>query len=151
MIFRHQVPPFAKGGQGGFGLVKQYDHRLKGPSRKLRQQMTDAERLLWSRLRAKQIWGIQFNRQKPVGPYVVDFYAAAAQLVIEVDGSQHLEGEDAKRDAIRDIFLQEQGVMVLRFDNRQVLTETAAVLEEIFRVCQQRANPPCPPFAKGGT
>jgi very-short-patch-repair endonuclease len=102
--------------------------------------MTDAEELLWSHLRGKQLLGVQFNRQKPVGPYVVDFYAAAVLLVIEVDGSQHLLEEHSKRDALRDLFLQEQGVMVLRFDDRQVLLETAAVLEEIFRMCQVRLN-----------
>ncbi|WP_264175519.1 endonuclease domain-containing protein [Citrifermentans bemidjiense] len=59
-----------------------------------------------------------------------------------MDGSQHLQKEHGKQDAARDLFLQEQGVMVLRFDDRQVLLETAAVLEEIFRICQQRANPP---------
>ncbi|UFS72687.1 DUF559 domain-containing protein [Geomonas sp. RF6] len=116
--------------------------------------MTDAERLLWSHLRGKQLLGVQFNRQKSLGPYVVDFYAASPLLVIELDGSQHLQDENVKSDAARDSFLLEQGLMVLRFDDRQVLLETAAVLEEIFRMCQQRvtrANPPCPPFAKGGT
>uniref|UniRef100_C6E5X0 DUF559 domain-containing protein n=1 Tax=Geobacter sp. (strain M21) TaxID=443144 RepID=C6E5X0_GEOSM len=132
-------------------MVRPYDHHLKGASRKLRKQMTDAERLLWSHLRGKQLLRVQFNRQKPVGPYVVDFYAAAALLVIEVDGSQHLEEENRKHDAARNLFLQEQGLMVIRFDDRQVLLETAAVLDEIFRICQRRANPPCPPFAKGGT
>lgn len=113
--------------------------------------MTDAEQLLWFHLRGAQLLGVKFNRQKPMGPYIVDFYAAAAMLVIEVDGSQHFESRNAKRDAERDLFLRGQGLMVLRFDDRQVLLETEAVLEEIFRICQQRANPPCPPFAKGGT
>ncbi|WP_136516121.1 endonuclease domain-containing protein [Geomonas edaphica] len=131
-------------------MVRPYNHRLKGFSRELRKDMTDAEQLLWSHLRGKQLLGIQFNRQKPVGPYIVDFYTAAARLVIEVDGSQHLQKEHRERDAARDCFLKEQGLMVLRFDDRQVLLETDAVLEEIFRICRQRANPPRPPFAKGG-
>ncbi|MBJ6800791.1 endonuclease domain-containing protein [Geomonas propionica] len=132
-------------------MFRNYNHRLKGPSRTLRKQMTDAEQLLWSHLRGKQLLGLQFHRQKPLGPYIVDFFAAAAQLVIEVDGSQHLQEELCNVDAARDAYLKEQGLMVLRFDNRQVLVETTAVLEEIFRVCQQRANPLCPPFNKGGT
>ncbi|WP_264175520.1 endonuclease domain-containing protein [Citrifermentans bemidjiense] len=61
-------------------MVRPYGHQLKGASRKLRKQMTDAEQLLWSHLRGKQLLGIQFNRQKLLGPYVVDFYAAAALL-----------------------------------------------------------------------
>ena len=106
---RTRVPPFVKGGQGGFALVRPYNHQLKGPSRKLRKQMTDAEQLLWSHLRGKQLLGVQFNRQKPVGPYVVDFYAAAALLVIEVDGSQHLQNEHAKRDAAVICFFRNRG------------------------------------------
>lgn len=68
-----------------------YNTSLKQPARKLRTDMTDAERLLWSRLRGKQILGVQFYRQKPLGPYLVDFHAPAAKLVVEVDGSQHFD------------------------------------------------------------
>jgi len=75
--------------------------------------MTDAEQLLWMHLRGKQILGIQFNRQKPIGSYIVDFYAHAVLLVIEIDGSQHLEGEHAQRDAVRDNFLRKQQLAVL--------------------------------------
>ncbi len=64
-----------------------YDTNLKQLARKLRTDMTDAERLLWSRLRGKQVLGVQFYRQKPIGPYIVDFHAPASRLVIEVDGS----------------------------------------------------------------
>lgn len=105
--------------------------------------MTDAEQLLWSQLRRKQILGIQFYRQKPIGPYIVDFHASVVNLVIEVDGSQHLDAEHLLDDAERDRFLNRQGILVLRFDNRQVLLELDAVLNEIFRVCGRRS--------KGGT
>lgn len=67
-----------------------YDEELKHPARKLRSGMTDAERLLWSRLRGKQILGVQFYRQKPLGRYIVDFHAPAVKHVVEVDGSQHI-------------------------------------------------------------
>ena len=132
-------------------MVRPYQQSLKAPSRKLRKQMTDAERTLWSLLRGKQILGIQFHRQKPIGRYIVDFFAPAVNLVIEVDGSQHLEGEHLLCDVERDSFLKKQGLAVLRFDNRQVLVEAEFVINEIFRVCGERLNPPCPPFAKGGT
>jgi very-short-patch-repair endonuclease len=85
-------------------------------------------------LRGKQLLGVQFYRQKPVGGYIVDFYAPKASLVVEVDGSQHQEGGQARRDAERDRFLAGLGLRVLRFDSRQVLTETEAVMESIFRV-----------------
>ena len=104
--------------------------------------MTDAEQLLWAHLRRKQILGIQFYRQKPIGPYIVDFHASTVSLVIEVDGSQHLDDEHMPFDVERDRFLKEQGIMVLRFDNRQVLSELYSVLNEIFRVCDMRLNPP---------
>jgi very-short-patch-repair endonuclease len=90
-----------KGGLGGIffkGLpMLRYDNHLKDTSRLLRKNMTDSERLLWSRLRRKQIAGMQFYRQKPIGKYIVDFYAPKAKLVIEVDGSQHMESENIKR------------------------------------------------------
>ena len=129
----------------------EYNLKLKEPSRALRKSMTDAERLLWSQLRGKQLLRVQFYRQKPIGHYIVDFYAPAAKLVIEVDGSQHDEPEQRQKDMVRDRYLSEEGLIVMRFDNIQVLTETEAVLEEIFTVMQRcLANPPQPPFVKGG-
>ena len=100
--------------------------------------MTDAEQCIWSHVRCKQILGIQFYRQKPIGPYIVDFYAPAATLVIELDGSQHFEPEHARRDAERDAFLTDQGLLVQRFNNMQALTETEEVMEEIFSLCKER-------------
>ncbi|OGT98758.1 MAG: endonuclease [Geobacteraceae bacterium GWB2_52_12] len=118
----------------------EYSKNLKQPSRELRSAMTEAERKLWSFLRGKQIFGIQFYRQKPIGPYIVDFYAPAARLVIELDGSQHFEPDHARRDAARDASLATQGLLVLRFDNRQALIETAAVVAEINRICGERKH-----------
>lgn len=114
--------------------------------------MTDAEQKLWSQLRRRQILGIQFYRQKPLGPFIVDFYAPAAMLVIELDGIQHQEPDHARRDAERDACLAGQGLLVLRFDNRQALLETEAVINEILRVCEERQIPPAspPPFSKVG-
>ncbi|OGQ65378.1 MAG: hypothetical protein A3F89_07175, partial [Deltaproteobacteria bacterium RIFCSPLOWO2_12_FULL_50_11] len=75
-----------------------YRRDLKQRARHLRNHMTESERLLWSRLRKKQILGVQFYRQKPMGDYIVDFYAPKVKLVIEVDGSQHLEEDHIERD-----------------------------------------------------
>ena len=99
----------------------------------LRREMTDAERLLWLRLRGKQLMGVQFYRQKPLGNYVVDFYAPRAKVVVEVDGSQHLQQPAVKADAERDQYLSGRGLNVLRFDNLQVLRETESVLDTISR------------------
>jgi len=128
--------------------MKPYNPVLKPFSRNLRTNMTDAEQLLWSKLRRKQILGLQFYRQKPIANYIVDFYCAAANLVIELDGSQHFEPDHQASDAERDRALESMGIKVLRFDNRQVLTETDAVMTVIFSAVKQ--IPPSPPFAKGG-
>ena len=108
-----------------------YNATLRPLARRLRGGMTDAEQKLWSRLRRKQIGNVQFYRQKPLGGYIVDFYAPAMRLVVEVDGSQHQLEKGLCRDAARDDWLVAQGLAVLRFDNLQVLREIDAVVEVI--------------------
>ncbi len=128
-----------------------YNRTLKPFSRKLRSCMTDAEQILWLRLRRKQILGVQFYRQKPIGGYIADFYSAAAMLVIELDGSQHLLPEYQAQDKERDRAMKAMGLLVIRFDNRQVIFEIERVVGKIFTVVAERLNPPNPPFSKGGT
>lgn len=106
--------------------------------------MTDAEQLLWFRLRRKQLHGVQFYRQKPIGPFIVDFFAPGAGLVIEVDGSQHSEPDHLERDRTRDLCLAEEGLLVMRFNNREVLLEIDAVLELISKEIQRRKSPLTP-------
>ncbi|WP_029915466.1 endonuclease domain-containing protein [Pelobacter seleniigenes] len=120
----------------------EYNRALKRPSRDLRRNMTVAEQVLWSGLRRKQLLGVQFYRQKPLGHFIVDFFAPAAKLVVEVDGGQHLDAEHQVRDQLRDEYLAEQGLLVLRFDNLQVLKETDAVLKQIFQQLQKRLSTP---------
>jgi very-short-patch-repair endonuclease len=110
-----------------------YNRRLKAKARSLRTNPTDAELHLWYRLRRKQILGVQFYRQKPIGDYIADFYAPAAKLVVELDGSQHLELGHAQYDVQRTRDLEKQGLKVLRFDDRQALLQTESVLETIFQ------------------
>ena len=124
--------------------MKPYQSYLKPFSRQLRSNMTDAEQALWQRLRRKQIHGVQFYRQKPLLSYIVDFYCPAAALVIEVDGSQHLEPEGQRADEVRDRALAGLGLKVLRFDDRQVLTEIDGVLDVIQRMVAERKSPPAP-------
>ncbi len=95
--------------------------------------MTDSERVLWSQLRGKQVLGVQFYRQKPLGGYIVDFYAPQVRLVIEVDGSQHLEGHQVELDRHREEYLAGNGLRVLRFNSREVLVNTESVLEVIHQ------------------
>jgi very-short-patch-repair endonuclease len=100
--------------------------------------MTDTEQQLWARLRRKSLLGVQFCRQKPLGDYIVDFYAPRAGLVVEIDGSQHLEEAHAAKDAQRDAYLAHQGIQVLRFHTTQILQELDAVVEVIVRTLAER-------------
>jgi very-short-patch-repair endonuclease len=109
-----------------------YDPKLKEKARRLRKHMTDGERILWNRLRAKQIGGVQFYRQKPIGNYIVDFYGPKVGLVIEIDGSQHREEVKAEKDRARDACMEKEGLKVLRFNSREVLKETDSVMEVIY-------------------
>ena len=127
-----------------------YRQDLKQRARYLRSHMTDSEILLWSRLRGKQLLGIQFYRQKPIGRYIVDFYAPKLKLVIEVDGSQHLHEDHVKRDAKRKAYLMSQSLEVLRFNNIQVLQELDAVMEVILeKILGKLKSPLSPPLEKG--
>ena len=117
----------AEGRQRSLRFIE-YKSVLKPISRTLRVEMTEYERLLWSRLRRKQLNGVQFYRQKPIGSYIVDFYAPAVRLVVEVDGTQHQGQIHAQNDAHRDESLKSQGLRVLRFTNQQVRQELDSVV-----------------------
>ncbi|MGD0947397.1 MAG: DUF559 domain-containing protein [Candidatus Binatia bacterium] len=109
-----------------------YEARLKEPARLLRNQPTDSERRLWSRVRRRQILDLQFYRQKPIGSYIVDFYAPAVGLVVEVDGAQHFEPIQTSNDRARTGFLESHGLRVLRFTNTEVLKNLDTVLQAIY-------------------
>ncbi|MFB3431560.1 MAG: endonuclease domain-containing protein [Phycisphaerales bacterium] len=98
-------------------------------ARRLRREQTPPEGILWSRLRAGRLNGLKFRRQQPVGPYVADFFCAAARLVVEVDGQIH--GKRPARDAARDRWMREDGIRVLRIPAHEVLRDLDAVLRTI--------------------
>lgn len=108
-----------------------YNRRLRENSRSLRTNQTEAEKRLWFKLRRKQLNGRQFYRQKPLGKFIVDFYAPSVNLVIEIDGGQHFTEEGKEADYARDQYFNERGVTVLRFTNSQVLKELDNVVEMI--------------------
>jgi very-short-patch-repair endonuclease len=108
-------------------------------ARKLRNQMTDAEKVVWYFLRSKQVGGLKFRRQEPIGSYIVDFVCFEVKLIIEVDGGQHAK-EVLQRDMARDRWLRLQGFTVLRFWNNEALQNKEGVFEEIKKFC----NPPSP-------
>lgn len=98
-------------------------------ARQLRRDQTDAERILWSRLRNSQLKGFKFRRQYPIGPFFADFFCQEAKLVIELDGSQHADQSD--RDEQRTKFLRDEGYVVLRFWNHQVISEIDEAMQLI--------------------
>ena len=99
-------------------------------ARTLRKDPTQAERVLWRRLRRRQLAGFKFRRQHAVGPYICDFACLEASIVVELDGSQHAEQLDY--DARRDTFLRSRGFRVLRFWNNDVLVRAEVTLETIY-------------------
>ena len=105
--------------------------RTKLRARELRKNQTDAEQRLWYSLRNRQFCGLKFRRQYPIGGYVVDFACIKHHLVIELDGSQHLEQKEY--DACRTDYLQACGYLVKRYWNHQVLTQHDSVLSDIYR------------------
>ncbi len=108
-----------------------YSKNLKTISRQLRKNSTDAEKLLWSKIRRRQIKNYQFFRQKPIGKYIVDFYCKEARLVIEIDGGQHYENKNIEADKKRDNFLKSLGLKNMRFTNLDILKNVDNVVAKI--------------------
>ena len=117
-------------------------------ARRLRREMTDAERILWLRMRGRELLGLKFRRQHPIGRYIVDFTCLDAGLVVELDGGQHA---GSVADELRTAFLEDAGYLVLRFWNNEVLTQTDAVLAAILAAARSRCPHPSPhPHAGAG-
>ena len=115
-----------------------YDARLVGIARRLRRGGTFPERLLWSRLRRRQL-GVRFLRQHPIGTYVVDFYCPEARLVIEVDGRSHDEANFAYYRE-RQITLERRGIRVMRIRNDEVLKDVDSIVARLRDWMEERAH-----------
>ncbi|MEK7631587.1 MAG: endonuclease domain-containing protein [Patescibacteria group bacterium] len=108
-----------------------YNHRaLIDYRRKLRQNMTPPEVVLWAHLKGKGL-GVKFRRQHSIGRYIVDFYCPAKQLVVEVDGDHHGEPRQRAHDYARDMYLQSLGLRVLRISARSLSINHYGVLDTI--------------------
>lgn len=108
-----------------------YNKNLKEFSRKLRNNSTLGEILLWKQLRGGKIRGYTFNRQKPLANYIVDFYCKSLRLVIEVDGGYHFEEEQQILDKERQQILEEMQLNFLRFHDEEVRKDMPQVLQKI--------------------
>ena len=113
--------------------------------------MTDPERRLWSKLRARQLHGLKFRRQHGIGPYIVDFYCPEHSLVIEIDGDTHAEVNQIKKDAVRDQYLRSLGLHVVRYRNDDILKNLEGVLDDLEKRVSEKERPPlAPPYEGGG-
>ena len=140
------APPPSRGRGWGEGAMVKHEF-----VKALRQNMTEAESLLWRHLRGHRLGGAKFRRQQPIGPYIVDFVHFSARVVVEADGGQHNESPTDER---RDEWLKSQGFRVMRFWNNEIFNNTAAVLEAVMAAVEHR-HPlfpnPSPARGEGGT
>jgi very-short-patch-repair endonuclease len=119
-------------------------------ARRLRRDVTDAERLIWKELRAHRLDGMSFRRQTPVGPFIADFVCHATRLIVEIDGGQHYETPGLAADATRDAYLKAKGFNILRFSNIDVLTNMPGALETILLFVRKKNPLPASPASGGG-
>ena len=109
-------------------------------ARELRNNMTKAEKILWQVINNGQVFGLHFRRQHPINKFIADFYSHKVRLVIEVDGEIHSTEEQMEYDRSRNYFMNELGLLVLRFTNQQVINNVDAVLfsikEEVTKMLQ---------------
>jgi very-short-patch-repair endonuclease len=118
-------------------------------ARRLRSNQTDVERLIWSRIRDRQLSGLKFRRQVPIGRYVVDFVCKEAALIVELDDGQH--SSITKYDADRTRWLEQHGWRVLRFWNNDVIENLSGLLEVILATVKVTPSNPHPdPLPQAG-
>ena len=116
--------------------------------RLLRKNSPEAELVIWSRLKAKQLLGHKFRRQYSVGAYVIDFYCPGLKLAIEIDGDSHFQEDARDKDEYRQAFIEAFGIRFVRFTNQEVFENLEGVLARICQVMQE--CPPCsPPLPRG--
>ncbi len=119
-------------------ISRAYREKLIESARRMRDNPTVAEALLWKKLRKKQLGGLRFRRQHVVNTFIVDFYCPQAKVIIEVDGSVHDEQEEYDQE--REIILESLGYQVLRFRNQEIEREIDAVLSSIYDSCIGRIS-----------
>lgn len=121
------------------GRIRGTTPSIEQAARRLRQELTPAEAHLWGALSRRQLTGLKFRCQHPVGQFIVDFYCPTCKLVIEVDGATHVQQQEY--DNIRTEKLQAYGYQVLRFTNEEVLNDRPTVLAAIAKAATIRFPP----------
>jgi very-short-patch-repair endonuclease len=117
------------------------DKELVKKARALRNNMTRAEKILWSRIREKKINGHKFRRQQPIFDYIADFYCNELKLIIEVDGEIHSLPEKTNYDSKRDNILKINGYHILRLSNVEVETEINSAINKIISYISENLSP----------
>ena len=120
--------------------------RTNPHARRLRRDSTDAEKLLWQRLRSRQLGGFKFRRQVTIGPFIADFACIECKLIVEADGGQHNKGADE----VRTSFLTTRGYHVMRFWNHDIFHNLEGVLEMILTAGEERRIPSPNPLPLAG-
>lgn len=120
------------------GLHKQYVQQRNYRARKLRKSQTGEEVILWRYLQNRDLFGVKFRRQHSIGGFIVDFYSREAKIVIELDGEQHAEEENARYDLERTAFLESKGLQVIRYWNNEIHNELEQVIEDIILKVRER-------------
>jgi very-short-patch-repair endonuclease len=119
-------------------MTKVFNRKKETKRRKaLRRNMPEAEIILWSKLKGKQIYGYKFRRQYSVGTYVVDFYCPKLKLAIEVDGISHLQPGSETRDNERQKYIETYGIRFLRYINTDIYENLEGVIEQIGETIQE--------------
>src|SRR3989338_6666367 len=113
----------------------------KRTRRKLRNEMTPAEKKLWYYLKNKQLGGYKFRRQQGIGQYIVDFYCPRLKLIIEIDGDTHFEEKMMRYDFERQRQIESLGIKFLRFTNLDIYENIESVLEEVIRDMNLKTTP----------
>jgi very-short-patch-repair endonuclease len=117
--------------RGTYNTAKQKEFR-----KQLRNSMTAAECVLWQSLKGRQLLGKKFRRQISIGRYIVDFYCAEARLVVELDGERHFSITLDDYEAERTLYLEREGLKVIRFENKELTEHLEGVLETIKQALQ---------------
>jgi very-short-patch-repair endonuclease len=110
-------------------------------ARQLRQEMNDAEKRIWYRVRANRLGGHRFRRQYPMGQYIVDFVCLRSRLVVEIDGESHGHDAAERKDAQRAAWIEGRGFRVIRLRNDYVLNHTDEAIESIFNALKELGSP----------
>jgi len=122
--------------------VRGYSKRTLTNAKRLRRELTDAEKKLWRLLRSRQLCRAKFRKQQPIGPYIVDFVCLEARLIIEADGGQHAQSE---QDVSREVWLNSRGYRVLRFWNPDIFGNIDGVLQLIAEALKTPHPAPAAP------